>query len=1048
MTFNAEWFESILNAPSATRLWLGGLGIRDVDRAIRDLRDLTERSRDPSITSKIAFHLDALLPRCPDPGMALSNLERFISACPDPRPSLALLADYPRTTEVLVQLFSTSQHFSEVMISDPSLLDWLRAGPVRCDRETMLTELQHAVSLSVGEDAEKLALRQFRRREMLRIGYDDIVRGAPLEVTTMDLSVLAEVSVETAYRLARVRAEERFGFPIGRDGRFAQFVILALGKLGGQELNYSSDIDLVFLYDTEGQTNGPRTVSNAEFFARMGGDVVRTLADHSALGLAYRVDMRLRPEGDHGELARSLAATLGYYETSGRNWERQALIKCRSIAGDLALGSDFMRAITPFVYRRYLSSAEIGEIKAMKRRIEQRTVSAGTAAVEVKTGHGGIRDVEFVVQFLQLLHGGQYPEVRHQNTLTAMTLLEQVGCLSQEERGIMEETYRFLRKVEHRLQTMFDRQTHQMPRDLEEQRILAVRMGYPPASPWEDRTGPAQRFLGDYRLKTDLNRRILNHLLHDAFRDDDGTTADPVIDLVLVPDPSAELIASVLAKYPFRDRQTAYQNLMALASENIRFLSQARCHHFLAAIAPRLLQAVCRASDPDLALTNLEKVSASLGAKAILWELFSFNPPTLRLYVELCATSQFLSEILINNPGMIDDLMDSLVVDRAQSSLAIKAEVGELCKGAEDLAPILLSFRNKEWVRIGTRDILGREPIRDVTRELADVAGSIVAQAARDQWRRRAERFGVPHRASDGRRARWAIIGLGKLGGRELNYHSDLDLIFLLEDEGYTAGGDESIPNDQFVSEVVRRLLKMLAGGSSGSALYNVDTRLRPHGASGPLVVTLAAFQDYFHGPAKHWERLALTRARVIFSTGGFDKTVVETLRELLTCPVDSRSLAVEVIAMRRKVEETHSRNDFKHGYGGIADIEFLIHFLQLVHAHAHPDLLRPNLWEALDALRRQALITAEVHGELREAYDFWRTVESRLRIVHNRSAGEIPDCPQELERLALRMNYAESQKEDAQSGSTAFRVDASRHASSARKHFEKLVHGVAATDS
>ena len=273
-------------------------------------------------------------------------------------------------------------------------------------------------------------MRRFRRRETLRVGYNDIVRGLPLELITLDLSHMADACVEAAYRLARRRAEARHGVPRGRDASPARFVVLGLGKLGGEELNYSSDIDLIFLYDDEGQTDGPRAVSNAEFFARMGGDLVRLLADHSSLGQAYRVDMRLRPEGDQGALARSLAATLGYYETTGRTWERQALIKCRPVAGDLDLGREFLDAIEPFVYRRYLGGAEIGEIKALKRRIEERTVSAGTSEVEVKTGHGGIRDVEFVVQFLQLLHGGEYPEVRHANTLIAISRLEQVGCLT------------------------------------------------------------------------------------------------------------------------------------------------------------------------------------------------------------------------------------------------------------------------------------------------------------------------------------------------------------------------------------------------------------------------------------------------------------------------------------------------------------------------------------------------------------------------------------------------------------------------------------------
>ena len=269
---------------------------------------------------------------------------------------------------------------------------------------------------------------------------------------------------------------------------------------------------------------------------------------------------------------------------------------------------------------------------------------------------------------------------------------------------------------------------------------------------------------------------------------------------------------------------------------------------------------------------------------------------------------------------MIDDLMDSLVVDRPQSSVAIKAELAELCKGAEDLAPILLGFRNTEWVRIGSRDILGREPIRDVTRELADVAEAVVSQAARDQWDRRAVRYGTPGIRGDGRRARWAIVGLGKFGGRELNYHSDLDLVFLLEREGATEGGEESIPNEQFVSEVVRRLLKSLGGSTSTPPLYTVDARLRPHGASGPLVSTLDAFRDYFRGRAQAWERLALTRARVVFANGGFGRAVGDAIREILCAPVDPAEFAREVLAMRRRLEESHARNELKRGSGGLND--------------------------------------------------------------------------------------------------------------------------------
>ena len=755
--------------------------------------------------ARIVAQLDAILPRCADPGMALVNLERFMAAVPRIDCTLDELANNVRTTEILLFVFSTSQYLSEVLIRDPELLGWLQGGPERPDRSALIDELWTKLEGLSSDEEQRTALRRFRQRESLRIGYNDIVRGFPLELITQDLSDLADACVEVAARLARSRAQARFGVPLTSSGSTARFVVLGLGKLGGQELNYSSDIDLIFLYDEDGQTNGPKVLSNAELFAKIGSEIVRLLSDHTATGMIYRVDMRLRPDGEQGALVRSLDATLGYYETRGRTWERQALIKCRPVAGDLELGQTFREAITPFVYRRYLGAAEIAEIKALKRRIEQRTVTAGTSEIEVKTGHGGIRDVEFVVQFLQLLHGGEYPDVRHANTLQAIARLEDVGCLTAEERHIMDDTYRFLRRVEHRLQILFDRQTHEMPRDLEALRTLALRMGYAPASPWEERTGPTTRFVNDYRGKTELNRRILNHLLHDAFSGDAGTTVDPIVDLVLDPHPAPEFISHVLAGYPFRDRPGAYYNLMALAREDFAFLSQARCRHFLAAIAPRLLEAVGRTPDPDMTLTNLEKVSASLGAKAVLWELFNFNPPSLRLYVELCATSQFLSEILINNPGMIDDLVDSLVVDRPLPGAAIKAELAELCKGAKDIAPILWSFRNKEWIRIGTRDILGREPIREVTRELADVAAAIVTQVARDQWQRRVARFGTPRDPRTGRRDRWAILALGKFGGRELNYHSDLDLVFLHEAEGVTTGGPVSISNEQFVTEVVQR---------------------------------------------------------------------------------------------------------------------------------------------------------------------------------------------------------------------------------------------------
>src|SRR5205807_524953 len=540
--------------------------------------------------------------------------------------------------------------------------------------------------------------------------------------------------------------------------------------------------------------------------------VVRRRSTHSARGQAYRVDLRLRPEGHFGPLARSLASTLSYYDTLGRTWERQALIKVRPVAGDLQLGEEFLRAIEPFLYRKYLSFAEINEIKAIKRRIEHNTTRAGVSDTEVKTGHGGIRDIEFTIQFLQLLNGGDLPEVHQRNTLLALQALEQVGCLSDQEYHILQDAYRFLRRTEHRLQLLFDLQTHRLPSGEDELRKLALRMGYtqgatedaewrmenveasaiepPPAMPRHPTASqdPLAAFLHDYREKTGLDRKILNHLLHDTFQGEDGQ-AESESDLILDPAPDPETIRTVLGRYPFKDIPSAYHNLAALAQEAVPFLSARRCRQFLASIAPALLRALAETPDPDMALVNLEKVTASLGAKSILWELFSFNAPSLKLYVDLCAWSQYLSEILINNPGMIDELLDSLVLNQPRSASELRQELTDLCKGAADPEPILHSFQDKELLRIGVRDILGKDSIQTTAAVLSDLAETLLIQIAMLQQPGLSKRFGVPYLA-EGPRAeqpsRFALLGLGKLGGGEMSYHSDLDLILVYEGDGRT----------------------------------------------------------------------------------------------------------------------------------------------------------------------------------------------------------------------------------------------------------------------
>jgi glutamate-ammonia-ligase adenylyltransferase len=959
--------------------------------------------------------------------MALNNLERFFANSAGKEQVPNLLDGRARTLETLVQLLATSQFLSDVLVRHPEFIDMLRL-PLRRSpsQKEMQRELQSEVEAAFEDSAALRAFRRFRQRHILRIGTNDIIRERPLEEITRDISRVADAALEVALATALAHLSNRFGQPFTAHGQPARCVLLAFGKHGGEELNYSSDIDLMFLYEDEGATHGRHFVtrlSNEEFFGRVLAEVVRLLSAHTEEGQAYRIDLRLRPEGHRGPLARSLASTLSYYDTLGRTWERQALIKLRPVAGDVALGETFLRAIEPFVYRKYLSFSEINEIKSLKRRIEQKTGQAGESDSDVKTGHGGIRDIEFTIQFLQLLNGGDLPAVRERNTLIALPALEHAGCLSDQEYHILDDAYRFLRKTEHRLQLMFDLQTHRLPGDTDELEKLARRMGYGEANGETSEDGePAKndaltRFVKDYKEKTSLDRRILNHLLHDSFQGDGGQ-AEPESDLVLDPMPDSATIQAVLGRYPFRDTLAAYHNLVQLAQEEVPFLSTRRCRHFLANIAPRVLRALANTPDPDMALVNLEKVTATLGAKSVLWELFSFNPPSLKLYVDLCAGSPLLSDILIRNPGMIDELLDSLVLNQPRTREELSEELAALSRGAADPDPILHSFQSKELLRIGVRDILAKDTIEETTAALSDLAETLLVRVALLQESPLTRRFGVPSLAEGpraGKLARYVLLALGKLGGRELTYHSDLDLVLVYEGDGRTQPPDsagrfdhfELTDNFHYFTELGQRIIKATSFMGPSGRLYHVDMRLRPTGKSGSLVIPLAEFRNYYDGGgAQLWERLALTRARTVHGDAEFARQVMDAVEQAAYGVPWRAEFVDQVLEMRERLEASRNQRDLKRGFGGIVDIEFLVQLLQVKYGGSNPQLRNPNTWRALDALAQAGLIADEDYRVLRPSYDFLRTLESRLRIVHNLAVDELPEDAEGLNKLALRLGF------------------------------------------
>ncbi len=1039
-SLSSDQLRTYLDAPHAAQHWLRGLGVVDLTRGHADLARMAAAGVTLDLLADICGQLALHLPAVSDPDMALSNLERFVSAARSPLAIGALFERDRDALPVLLQIFSTSQYLSDLLVNDSESYDLLRlteGEPV--SREVLVTEVCAEIDALLDESAVSSALRRFKRRETLRIAYGDIVRGHRLETVTKQISYLADAILEAAVRAARRDLQLKRGTPRNANGEEARFVAIGLGKLGGEELNYSSDIDLVFLYDSDGATDGERPLGNREFFERLARGVIRLLSESTPLGAAYRVDLRLRPEGQQGPAISNIEAAWQYYDTVGRTWERQAFVKARPAAGNLELGREFLAHLEPWIYRHYLNRADIAGIRALKRRIEHRTAREGADSRNVKTGHGGIRDIEFVIQFLQLLNGGDLPQVRTGNTLDAIARLEAGGCLTQQERSILEENYAFLRKIEHRLQIMFDLQTHLLPAAANELTKIAIRMGYH----GEGRESALAAFEVDYKQRTELNRKILDHLLHDAFGDDEQT--EPEVDLVLDPDPPEEEILAVLSRYAFRNVSGAYTNLMELTTEKIRFLSTRRCRHFLAAIAKRLLEAIARTPDPDSTLINLTNVSNSLGGKGVLWELFSFNPPVLQLYVDVCSCSPYLSSILIGNPGMIDELMDSLVLDRLPTLDGLKRDLAELTHNAESLDLILHSFKNAQQLRVGVRDILGKDDVQAITGALSDIAQVSLTEIARQEYQKLVAKMGEPMSAaaeSLGQPAELILLALGKFGGRELNYYSDVDLIFVYDSEGSTfhtrrsRRSGETSTNQHFFSELGQRIIKSANQLGPFGRLYQIDARLRPTGRSGALATSLDEFARYFASDqAQLWERQALCKARVVYGSEAAAQRMMAAVAEAAYPPPSEVDLATSIRTMRLRLEDGAGAGNLKRGPGGVVDIEFLVQLLQLRHGRENPSVREPNTLAAIAALYHGGYLDLEDFEFLSTSYRVLRVIQIRLRLLYTTARDNLPDDPIELQKLARLLSYPDRE---------VLMADCRMLTRNNRAHFERLVGGTA----
>lgn len=1003
--------------------------------------ELLARLEPWAASREVSGRIREILPSIADPARALANLEALLAAAVEPEAPIL---------EPLLRVLGGSQTLSSVLLAVPGagLRQFEESlGRDRVEPVEHVAELLDAIRrLGAAEGIHSLAssvvpahLRQHKRRHILRIGARDLLGLAPVEDTFRELSSLAEGEIEVAYRHARACVAADFGVFAPPDD--LRFVVLGMGKLGGGELNFSSDIDLVYLYDGGGggSLGGPRGSLNAQTYAsRVAEIVTRALSEVREEGIVFRVDLRLRPDGQSGPIVNSLAGALVYYESFGQTWERTAMLKARPLAGDLALGHEFLREMAPFVYRRYLDFATVEEIREMKVRVN-REHSRARLERDVKLGLGGIREVEFIVQVLQLVHGGRDERLRSRSTLDTLRALADVGVVTRDESEQLAAAYRFLRDVEHKIQIVHERQTHLLPDDPEEERVLARRLGYHLTTELEEASTEDAVGAEIRRLRADLTRhrtavRQSFEKLFSGAEIELGRSADEEVSTLLQNlndrDPSCERLGAM----GFRDPEAAVENLLRLRDGPRFSPASPRRRKALLSLAPALLAEIRKASDPDLALHHMAELVSAIGARTSFLALLRENPETLRLLIGLFGSSEYLSKFFLRHPELLDSLVRAdLAVIRKERSALERDLSGQLQVATDYEATLdtLRRFRNEEFLRVGVNDIHGLLEFGEVSEQLSDLAEVCLEAALRIALRSIEERYG----AAPGR---FSVIGMGKLGARELNYNSDLDLIFVYDG---SADGRTTISVHEYFTKVAQRLMTVLQLTTREGLVYRIDTRLRPSGSHGPLVSSIESFREYHRTSSALWERQALIRARGVAG----DPALVNEVESIIERFVYGRGLdaagVAEIARLRARMEhelagESIERWNVKTGRGGILDVEFLTQMLQLRHGQDHPAVRLRQTEAALEALSREGLLSDEDHHALVGGYRFLRRLENRMRIERDQAVEALERAGARPGTLARRLGYGGSPEEAAAELFRDFERIRESVRSTFRKHF------------
>jgi glutamate-ammonia-ligase adenylyltransferase len=936
--------------------------------------------------------VDSLAQRLPDRGLAEVTLQLVRERAPDEQLALAFLTKLIEQSPAETAQVLREPRYASDLVFCLGASELVGTGLVRLGAEwafafneartitarALLDAIRFdaAACAETGAVTERLA--EFKRCTFMAIAIADLLGLLSVSDTIGAMSRLADECIRAALVIATAT--------LGATARQAgDFCVIAMGKLGAEELNLSSDIDLMYVF------GGPDDARHQDAARRLGEAVTEILATH-----CFRVDLRLRPGGRNSPLVISLEAALRFYETLGQTWERAALLRARPVAGALGLGNRLMSELRRFIYRSYLDFDTLHQLRAMKRRIEAESRTPDFLRRDVKLGYGGIRELEFIVQALTLIYGGRDPRLQTARTLTALDRLGAYGYMRPQRAGELAAAYLFLRNVEHKLQAASGLQTHRMPAGRAELQALAARLGF----------GKEPDAVTNFTNTLTAHRNLVAGLFREMLAGGEDRPPLPASAAAETAwrealDPQAS--APALQRLGFAHPEQSANQLVLLVRGPEHLPMRPRRQELLEALGPRLLDEIGALSNPDLALLNLASFICAVGARTSFLALLEQHPATRRMLLGLFTSSSYLSTLFIRHPDMLDTLVRSDLARLRRPSSELENELGELLVASSDFESrldALRAFGHQEFLRIAIADLAGKLGLDDVQVELTSLAEAELRHGLILAVGEVSNRYRVPPELKLG------IIGMGRLGAAEMSYNSDLDLIFV-----YSLPNETAAAGHEIAARMMQKLIAVLEARTREGYAYKLDLRLRPSGNSGPLVTSLEGFRMYHRQSSAVWERQALVRARVIAGDEALGQALEWAREEFVFGQPLSASGVDEIAAMRARMEreigaENHQRLNLKQGRGGLVDVEFVTQMMALRHGHEFPQLRRRNTTELIRALAETGLLEHDQASALEADYHFLLRLENRLRIETDQAAWALPIDDEHLAPIARSMGF------------------------------------------